>query len=167
MATVVWTCVFLLLLLELAFTFVLVLPVPRKFRNALCRQVSKLNLKERMFLPFLFIGMALSFALIDCCSNLEFIFAVEEEAGQGHESSLDKQQEFKTERNMYLAGFALTLLFVIGRLAGLMQEHVELEDECEQARRGKPIVDSSVDEDGNVQIEMKTMENISGDKKID
>ena len=167
MATFVWTSVFVLLLLELALTLILVMPVPRKFRNALCRQVSKLHLKERMFVPFLFIGMALSFALIDCFSSLEFIFAVEKEAGRGHNSSLDKQKEFKTERNMYLAGFALTLIFVIGRLTDLMQEHVELEDECEQARRGKPMVDSSVDNSGNVQIEMKTMEKKSGDKKID
>jgi hypothetical protein len=167
MATFVWTSVFLLLLLELALTMILVMPVPRKFRNALCRQVSKLHLKERLFMPFLFIGSALSFALMDCYSSLEFIFAVEKEAGRGHESSLDKQKEFKTERNMYLASFALTLLFVIGRLTDLMQEHVEMEDECEHARRGKPMVDSSVDDSGNVQIEMKTMEKKPGDKKIE
>lgn len=122
-----------------------------------------------MFVPFLFIGLALSFALMDCYSSLEFIFSVEKEAGRRHESSLNKQKEFKAERNMYLAGFALTLIFVIGRLTDLMQEHVELEDECEQARRGKLMVDSSsVDDDsGNVQIEMKTVKNKPGDKKID
>ena len=41
----------------------------------------------------------------------------------------EKEKKYKAERNMYLTGFALTLVFVIGRICKLMQEHVELENE--------------------------------------
>ena len=35
---------------------------------------------------------------------------------------------------MYLTGFALTLLFVIGRITQLMQENVEMEEETERVK---------------------------------
>ena len=41
---------------------------------------------------------------------------------------------FGEPRNLYLAAFAFTLLFVIGRLTDLMQEHAELEDELDSIR---------------------------------
>jgi hypothetical protein len=154
MATLIWTSVFLFLLLELVAVFILVVPVPRKIRNFICRQISKLNLKEHLHFPCLCIGIALAFGLVDGIFALQWISKTEKEAHdesmhQEHsyfhhhdsESSggvlreLDKQREYKTERNMYLTGFALTLLFVIGRIADLMQEHVELGDEYERVQQ--------------------------------
>ena len=44
---------------------------------------------------------------------------------------------YKSERNMYLAGFALTLLLVIGRITQLMQESVQLEAETERVQKLK------------------------------
>ena len=77
---------------------------------------------------------------------------------------LDKEKEYKTERNLYLAGFALTLLFVIGRITDLMQEHADLEIDLEKVRlSSKPAVDSSTDEVGQVEIEMKPMQTKKND----
>jgi hypothetical protein len=168
MASLVWGTVFIFLLLELAFTLILVIPLPRKWRNWICRECSKLDLKSRLQKPLLFIGMALSLALLDCFSKLQMIFDLEKDAHDagGHHHGdearilhqLDKEREYKTERNIYLAGFALTLLFVIGRITDLMQEHAELEDDLETIRLSSKAVDSSTGEAGSVEIEMKPMQ---------
>eukprot|EP00934_Nitzschia_sp_Nitz4_P003489 Nitzschia sp. Nitz4//scaffold106_size73319//21810//22349//NITZ4_005731-RA/size73319-processed-gene-0.39-mRNA-1//1//CDS//3329532505//3479//frame0 len=179
MASFLWTSVFVFLLLELGLTTILVLPVPRKLRNWICRQATKLDLKEKLKPALWGIGAALAIALLDCLSLLNFLFAVEHDAhdrylyqGGGRSDALlfqiDKEKEYKTERNIYLTGFALTLLFVIGRITDLMQEHVELEDDLQKARAAskqeQPVVDSSTDEPaGTSEIEMKPLQ----DKKKD
>lgn len=50
-------------------------------------------------------------------------------------SLMDKERKYKCERNLYLSGFALTLLFAIGRLTTLLQESVELHDEMERLQK--------------------------------
>jgi hypothetical protein len=74
---------------------------------------------------------------------------------------LDKEKEYKTQRNLYLSGFALTLIFVIGRITDLMQEHADLEDELHKLQSNIPAVDSSTGEEGcdenTKEIEMKSM----------
>lgn len=64
----------------------------------------------------------------------------EHDAGMSHAHDRiyhghDKERKFRAERNMYLAGFALTLLFVIGRITQLMQESVELEEETDRVKK--------------------------------
>jgi hypothetical protein len=71
---------------------------------------------------------------------------------------LDKEQEYKTECNIYLAGFALMLLFVIGQITNLMQEHAELDDDLEKIRLSSKAVDSITGKVGNVEIEMKPIQ---------
>ena len=156
MASLIWSCVYLLLKLELAFILILVAPVPRKTRNFICREVNKFDLKDRLYMPLLIVGLFLAFILLDCYSNLEFILDVEKEAGE-HHNGLDKEKEYRAERNIYLAGFALTLLFAICRLTELMQEHVELEDECDQIKRDKTIMQSVLHDSGRMNIEMTTL----------
>jgi hypothetical protein len=180
MASILWTSVFVLLCLELALTLILVIPVPHKMRNWICRKVSKLDLKHRLKKPLWFTAIALGFALLDCVSFLQTIFSKEKEAHERSSShpysysgeegllhQIDKEQEYRTERNIYLAGFALTLLFVIGRITDLMQEHADLEDELEKIRlSSKPAVDSSTGEEsssGVVEIEMKPIETKKND----
>jgi hypothetical protein len=175
MASLVWGTVFIFLLLELAFTLILVIPLPRKWRNWLCHKCSKLDLKAHLQKPLLFIGIALTLALLDCFSRLQMILDMEKEshnhAGGNHHGGeevrvlhqLDKEREYKTERNIYLAGFSLTLLFVIGRITNLMQEHAELEDDLEKIRLSSKAVDSSTGEAGNVEIEMKPIQTKKND----
>jgi hypothetical protein len=173
MASFLWTSVFIFLCLEIALTLILVIPVPRTFRNWICRETTKLDLKQKLKPALWGIGIALSVALFDCLSLLQFIFSMEEEmhertviygaADAIQRRQMDREKEYKTERNIYLAGFALTLLFVIGRITDLMQEHVELEDELEKIRlSGKPAVESSSstaaeDRSGASEIEMKPL----------
>jgi Bap31/Bap29 transmembrane region len=49
--------------------------------------------------------------------------------------SLDKQRITRAERNLYLAGFALTLLFVIARIVELMVDAAVVEDERDAAKK--------------------------------
>lgn len=165
MRSLMWTSVFVLLIFELALTLILVLPVPRKIRNWICMKVSKLELKKRLKLPLTGVFFALLFALLDTTNYLSLIYNKEEREqknqinqrenydyynnninnGGAKYYHLIKEQEYKAGRNMYLVGFALTLLFVIGRITELMQEHAELEGRVENLRLAASMTESKLD----------------------
>lgn len=94
-------------------------------------------------MPVIYIGLALFFALLESYySHRRLVNRMMEEHGVSnyapHEMVFhphDKEHKYKAERNMYLAAFSLTLLFVIGRITTLMQESVELEAETERVRK--------------------------------
>ena len=148
MASITWTSVFGLLLLELVITAILVVPVPRKIRNFVARKcIFRFHLGDNFSKVLWFVAFALVFALAESYKSVALLMdklqTLEDQDmlagaaghGHGHGHHHDKQRLYKAERNMYLAGFALTLLFVIGRLLQLMQESVELEDQLEFATR--------------------------------
>ena len=128
------------------------------------------------------IGFGLALTLLDSLSLLQLIFEEEKEThdidsyhhhehGDGEQQEMfrhmEKEKEYRTERNIYLSGFALTLIFVIGRITDLMQEHVELEDNLEKLRlSSKPPIES-VTEGAGVEIEMKTIPKKPSEKKND
>jgi len=151
---------------ELVLTIILVIPVPRKWRNWICIKVSKLELKKRLRIPLTGIFFALSFALLDTTTYLQRIYLKEndEERRQrllvvdnGIDRHLIKEKEYRTGRNMYLVGFALTLLFVIGRITELMQEHAELEEQIKSLTAASASVSASATT-VNVGIEMKPIQ---------
>lgn len=63
-----------------------------------------------------------------------------------------------------MAGFALTLLFVIGRLTDLMQEHADLEDDLDKLRPRSSAVDLPIEQEtadgppSASEIEMKPLQ---------
>ncbi|KAG7369837.1 B-cell receptor-associated protein 31-like protein [Nitzschia inconspicua] len=145
MASIIWMSVFLILAVELVITLILVVPVPRKIRNLIAKKIFMFELGDRLKTPILFVGIALSLALLESYFTHQRIMArilEEQEAGVAapHHHSHDyfypglhdRERKYKSERNLYLAGFALTLLFVIGRLAVLLQESVELHEETDR-----------------------------------
>ena len=146
MASLIWMSIFLILAIELVITLVLVVPVPRKIRNFIAKEIFQFQLGDRLRTPIAFVGIALGLALMESYFTHQRIMArifEEQEAGilpshsAGHHDHFypglhDRERKYKSERNMYLAGFALTLLFVIGRLAVLLQESVELHEEIDR-----------------------------------
>jgi len=155
MRSLLWTGVFVVLLVELALTLLLVIPFPRPLRNKLCRLVSRLELKKRLRVPLRGLFFVLLLALLDTAMFLTTIYDTKKERGDGGadgaaasadfrnnpiERHLLKEKEYKAGRNMYLVGFSLTLLFVIGRITELMQEHSELEGKLENLRLATSIV---------------------------
>jgi hypothetical protein len=201
MASLIWTSVFAFLILELILTFILVIPVPRKIRNFLAGKIFKFHLGERLARPLLFIGIALAFALAESYfTHRRILGRIEEESAMSgmimtreHERAFhghDRERKYKSERNMYLAGFSLTLLFVIGRITRLMEEGVELEAEIERVRLGGSGGSSAPPEvsavgtgkevsvaagetagvtagETEVEVEMKTIRKNPGEKKKD
>lgn len=146
MPSIAWTSVFLLLVVELFLTFLLVLPLPKSIRRFFAKKIFTYSLGNRIRVTANFIFFGLLLAVADAISGLRHITEKEEKAqdvspgypeGQGAYISLniDKQRKFRAERNMYLAGFALTLGFVITRLIELMQEMVSGEEERESLNK--------------------------------
>jgi len=144
MRSLLWTAIYIVLMAELCLTLILVIPFPRKIRSKICMSVSKLELKKRLQMPLTGLFFALVMALMDTANYLNNIYAKKEEEHQLHiqqhidtnpiDKHLLKEKEYKAGRNLYLAAFALTLLFVIGRITELMQEHADLEGKIENLK---------------------------------
>lgn len=153
MASVVWVAVFILLMVELFVTALLVLPLPRILRRFIAKKIFTYDLAKRVRFVSNFIIFGLILAVSDAISTLRHLEQKEESTTEGGGPdarvgyigvSFDKQRKFRAERNMYLAGFALTLMFVIARLVELMQEIVNQEEEKESlSQRLKDIGDKA------------------------
>ncbi len=154
MRSLLWTCVFILLVVELCVTLILVLPIPNRFRNKIVLSVSKLELKQKLHPFFLGIFIALLVALVDTTVFLSNIYSQKQEEYHEHhhenpyhknpiDRHIHKEREYKAGRNLYLAAFALTLLFVIGRITELMQEHAELAGKIDNLKLAAEIKASS------------------------
>lgn len=167
MASITWTCVFALLIFELVVTILLVLPVPRSIRNFVARKcIFRFHLGDNFSKVIWFIAVALVLALAESYFNVERLMeklhtldnqdmmTAGQAIGGHHHHHQEKQKLYKAERNMYLAGFALTLLFVIGRLLQLMQESVELEDQLTFATTNDLRLNQSVDNKGVKEVEL-------------
>mmetsp|Transcript_11394 Transcript_11394/g.17488 ORF Transcript_11394/g.17488 Transcript_11394/m.17488 type:complete len:187 (+) Transcript_11394:133-693(+) len=186
MASIIWTTVWWFLMVELVIVLILVIPVPRKVRNALARPVSRLRLGDRFSKIGLFVTIGLTFALIESISSIQ---ALQERQKLEHEldhagiggggtehdrifHDLDRQRKFRAERNMYLAAFSLTLQFVIMRLCQLMQESVESDEEIKRLTTAIASEGASTDDDdskkkGGVEMTMLGKKKNSQDKKKD
>lgn len=156
MKSFLWTTVFVLLLLELVVTFVLVIPVPRSIRNRIARCIAKLDLGGKIGQASLFIMIVLVGALAESIMTVRALYERDTHYFPATSSmtsgnveqerifhDMDKQRIFRAERNMYLAGFTLTLLFVIARISKLMEESVEMEDEHKQLLKLLPTSEST------------------------
>jgi hypothetical protein len=153
MASIVWKSIFAFLAAELVVTLLLVVPIPLKITAWFARMVPVGRFarftERRLRNPLLFIGIGLGLALAESLFTHQRILARIEEERHGGRSSLsspsyfdyfypgmhDKERRYKSERNIYLSAFALTLLFVIGRIASLLWESVELHEEAERLEK--------------------------------
>ena len=133
MASLVWTSVYLLLLIELAIVIVLVLPLPQSWQHTLLsKPIQRFRIGARLKKPVLYLGIALSLALMESIYHhqrmVHRLNNNETEINDHHlhlHHHRNKERKYKAERNMYLSGFALTLLFVIGRITQLLQQQQE------------------------------------------
>lgn len=150
MASVVWLSVFVLLCVELVITFILVVPLPAIVRRGLVRVIRAMNFGPAVRFAMKWVLLMLTGAVVESVTTLQRLSAREKEpagsaaaagAGLGDpragyvEMSFEKQRKFRAERNLYLSGFALTLLLVIARIVELMQEGVSAEDARDEANR--------------------------------
>lgn len=160
MASVIWMGTFVLLMAELVITGILVLPLPRVVRRFIAKKIAQLDLGTRFRTLSMFLILGLCVAVADAVSTLRHLeLKTEDESKQAFNDpragyiavSFDKQRKFRAERNMYLAGFALTLCFVIARIIELMQAAVQAEEECEVAKKRlaeRSVAAGAADADG-------------------
>eukprot|EP00429_Kryptoperidinium_foliaceum_P021105 CAMPEP_0176143246 /NCGR_PEP_ID=MMETSP0120_2-20121206/72900_1 /TAXON_ID=160619 /ORGANISM="Kryptoperidinium foliaceum, Strain CCMP 1326" /LENGTH=169 /DNA_ID=CAMNT_0017479533 /DNA_START=127 /DNA_END=636 /DNA_ORIENTATION=+ len=147
MPSLVWGSIFLFLVAELIVTVILVVPVPRKIRHFLAREIFLLDIGDKLTKPVLYVSAALVLALLESywghrriTNRMAHDYQEMMQSDHHHYPEYhlhDKEKKYKAERNMYLAGFALTLLLVIGRITKLMQESIELEEETEKVKKGE------------------------------
>lgn len=94
--------------MELVVTLILVIPVPRRLRNWICKECSKLDLKKQMQPLLTGIGVGLVLAMLDGINHLRLLLDFEEADGRERRYAyredelivrhLDKEKEYKTER---------------------------------------------------------------------
>ena len=150
--SIIWTSIFGIGCLEWLVVCGLVVPLPRSLRRVLATLCGNNwpSMGDTLRKPLTYLGVALSLALVESIVTRQRLVARRQlwEGGEAsslssgdpyhhhhHVHSHDKERQFRAERNMYLAGFTLTLLFVIGRITTLMQESVELEEEVERLQK--------------------------------
>lgn len=157
--SVVWLSVFCLLCVELIVTAVLVLPLPRVVRKSIASAIFRFELAKRVRFFINFTILACLFAIWDCVQELTRLREKYEapsspdkvgmniEGGDSQasyfQSSLDRQRRFRSERNLYLSAFTLTLLFVIGRLLDMSRDEIIADKRLEELNRlinGEPTV---------------------------
>ncbi len=145
-AHIVWKAIFAFLAAELVVTILVLVPIPLKVTAWFARFLPKGSLarfmNQQLKKPILFIGIGLGLALAESIFTHQHILARIEKEKQGFGSAQpsyfdyfypgmhDKERRYKSERNMYLSAFALTLLFVIGRITALLRESVDLHEEA-------------------------------------
>lgn len=149
MASIVWQAIFVFLAAELVVTLLLVLPIPSKATAWFARFLPSGRFSQfvvgQLRKPLLYIGIGLGLALAESLFVHKRVLArIEEEKNGSYSSSYfdyfyphlhHKERKYKSERNIYLSAFALTLLFVIGGLAQLIWESVELHQEAEKLEK--------------------------------
>lgn len=151
MASILWMSVFILLCIELVITFVLVVPLPAVVRRGLVRGIRAIKLGPTVKFAIKWVLLMLVGTVVESVTTLQRLTAREKDpaaetasaaaGGMGDprggymELSVLKQRKFRSERNLYLSGFALTLLLVIARIVELMQEGVNAEDARDEATR--------------------------------
>lgn len=165
MASVVWLSVFILLCVELVITFILVVPLPAVVRRGLVRGIRAIKFGSTVRFAAKWVFLMLAGAVVESVTTLQRLQARERDpagaaaaaaaGGLGDpragyvEMSFEKQRKFRAERNLYLSGFALTLLLVIARIVELMQEGVVAEDARDEATRRLDDVASTAAATGN------------------
>lgn len=109
MATVIWVAVFFVLMVELAITLLLVLPLPRFVRKFIARKIFTYDLGKRVrfFSNFIIFGLILAVSdAVQTLRHLDQKQEVSEGTKQHHGQetfigvSLDKQRKFRAERNV-------------------------------------------------------------------
>ena len=124
----------------------LVIPMPATVRHFIAKKILRLNLAKRIQFLLKFITLGLILAVWDAIQQLQHLDE-KVKSGQGPPkvgdlgntvyvaASLDRQRKFRAERNLYLAGFTLVLLFVIARIVELLNNVVQLEEERDSLKR--------------------------------
>lgn len=144
--SIVWLSVFILLCIELIILLPLVVPLPNAVRRFLAKKILSFNLAPKIRFLVNFTTLGLIFAVWDAVQQLQHLEGKAKDGGENVMSgdlgstgylskNMTKSRLFRAERNLYLAGFTLVLLFVIARMVELLQLSVDLEEQRDSLKQ--------------------------------
>jgi len=132
-----WTLVAGFLYAEIATVLLLLFPFISATRwNKLfkSRLISKLSAFSHIYFRASVVGLLLLF--VDALRSQHHYAGDEESGGGGPLAEMQQNMKlFRSQRNLYVSGFALFLVFVIRRLVVLLASQATLTAECEAATR--------------------------------
>ncbi|RPA97243.1 B-cell receptor-associated 31-like protein [Choiromyces venosus 120613-1] len=139
--TLYYSLVFVLLMVEMAAYFLMVLPVPYSPRMRFFTWISTSSVVGRIqyCLKITFV-----FILILFIDSVNRVYRVQSELSEnkhmggqsvmGHERMEVQARKFYSQRNMYLCGFTLFLSFILDRTYSLTLENLQLHTTVKQLR---------------------------------
>eukprot|EP00188_Purpureofilum_apyrenoidigerum_P005316 Plantae.Rhodophyta-Purpureofilum_apyrenoidigerum.ctg6813.p1 GENE.Plantae.Rhodophyta-Purpureofilum_apyrenoidigerum.ctg6813~~Plantae.Rhodophyta-Purpureofilum_apyrenoidigerum.ctg6813.p1 ORF type:complete len:197 (+),score=36.28 Plantae.Rhodophyta-Purpureofilum_apyrenoidigerum.ctg6813:202-792(+) len=138
MASAIWVATFVLLCVEVVLCAVMMVPLPRSFWRQISSilKITAVSNVVTFFVRFLILGLALG-----VFESVQIIRRLQDKAEGSNDMyaalsvSQKKQRMFRAERNLYLAGFCLTLIFVIQRVIQLATENSNLSYEIEKKKK--------------------------------
>ncbi|KAJ8905322.1 hypothetical protein NDN08_001829 [Rhodosorus marinus] len=133
MASPLWLGVYGVLCLELILTLILLVPLPERVEKGMVKILQLPNFISGWTFFVRFLAIALVLAVYDSIRTIKYmeskILDDPETLTGVMANSLDRERRFRAQRNLYLAGFALTLLFVIIRLVQMIRSNINLREE--------------------------------------
>eukprot|EP01103_Thecamoeba_quadrilineata_P006548 TRINITY_DN16276_c0_g1_i1.p1 TRINITY_DN16276_c0_g1~~TRINITY_DN16276_c0_g1_i1.p1 ORF type:complete len:169 (-),score=20.38 TRINITY_DN16276_c0_g1_i1:23-529(-) len=136
-----WNLIFCILIIECVLVLLLVLPLPRLMKRSILEGISKLwsNFPVKIAAIAIVIGIGVLFfdSLRDSSyykDQIDFNRGADVKAGYNLHSRL-----LGAQRNAYISGFALFLLFCIYRFEVMLRDQVDAESKLAVAIRQKEI----------------------------
>lgn len=140
------------LVLELFVFFTLCAPLPWGVRKNISRWIFRVQALQRLdtFFKYVIFGLALALveslhAMYNAHVRAEFITA-SGDLSPDHAMQVAAVQDFRwrkarSERNVYMAGFAITLMFGIMRLVRLAGIEIQLRNKIKEYNGNKPLTE--------------------------
>eukprot|EP00179_Madagascaria_erythrocladioides_P031275 CAMPEP_0198341912 /NCGR_PEP_ID=MMETSP1450-20131203/50230_1 /TAXON_ID=753684 ORGANISM="Madagascaria erythrocladiodes, Strain CCMP3234" /NCGR_SAMPLE_ID=MMETSP1450 /ASSEMBLY_ACC=CAM_ASM_001115 /LENGTH=170 /DNA_ID=CAMNT_0044046973 /DNA_START=71 /DNA_END=583 /DNA_ORIENTATION=- len=140
MKSIIWGLVFVILCIELGVLAILCAPLPWGVRKTIARFLHNNGIAKKFKVSMYYLMVAISLAVVDAVMRIRALEGREEtgdpDAAQGLGGTLNAQylkgQRYRAQRNLYLAGFVLTLLFAIKRIIELVVNEIALRDEIKR-----------------------------------
>lgn len=147
--SLIWQSVSIILIFEIGMLLVLCAPLPWGVRKNISRWISHAKACDRIDMAFKYILFGLLLAFLESVSSLRHAYnkvristaSATTELGTTvmHNIHESRWLQARAERNLYLAGFAISVMVAIMRLVRLAKIEVRLRDKIKQYNGNKPI----------------------------
>lgn len=151
--SLIWSAVSVVLGLELSLLLFLCLPLPWGVRKTISRWLFRIKARQFIDSMFKYILFALFLALAESLYSLQKVYLSSESKDETNGKQSDESirlndvntfrlQKARSERNMYLASFAITCCMAIVRLVRLAAIEVHLRDKIKYYNGDKAITET-------------------------
>lgn len=154
MSSLIWTAVSGVLALEILILIGLCAPLPWGVRKNISRFLWRINLQRRLNAALQYILFGLCMAFTESVYSMRKVYMKSVESTDGGSSSQNEASlnlvalnehrwlKARAERNVYLAGFAITAMLAITRLVHLASIEVQLRNKIKEYNGNKSITET-------------------------